>query len=223
MFNPLRALIERLGENEPLLLSHHPVCEYFAHHTVELYGQRVCMGCVVVYPTAFLTLLALVVGRVIVPDLPLYGLQTTALIGVSIGLITPLVAGKLSPVSLSARQRIIGKALLAVGLAVLAVPIVFRPTDRIVTAALFVGFLVPYVCYKALTVRDDCEGCPEADAFPNCTGMTFDGTYRYATDESTAERDQPSQCPNGWEDVESRAMASPGSPPHTEGDRDHHR
>jgi hypothetical protein len=38
---------------------------------------------------------------------------------------------------------------------------------------------VPYVAYKGVTARDDCEGCPEADDFPNCSGMTFDGDYAY--------------------------------------------
>lgn len=182
MQNPIRAIVEYLGQNEPLLLSHHPDCAYFDHHTVEVYDQPLCMGCFVVYPVAFLSLVALTLVRAIRPEFSLYALPTTTLQGIGFALVAPLVVGKLLPVDLSARQRIMGKALLAVGLAVLAFPIVYRPSDRVVTAILFVGFLVPYLGYKAATLRDDCERCPEAEEFPNCSGMTFDGTYRYSSD-----------------------------------------
>lgn len=183
MFNPVRTAIRRVGEREPLLVTHHPTCEYYDHHTFELYGQQVCMGCFVVYPVGATSLLTLAVLRLLAPEFALFGLETVALYGIGFAMATPMVLDKALPGRRSGRRRMLAKASLAVGLAVLAFPILFRPADRLLTAALFVGFLVPYVLYKGLTVREDCQGCPEADDFPNCSGMTFDGTYTYDTDD----------------------------------------
>lgn len=186
MRNPIRLAIERLGETEPLLLAHHPTCEYYDHHTVDLYGYPVCMGCFVVYPVGVASLLALLVTRLTLPWLPVFDLATIAFYGLGFALATPMLADKLLPGRRSGSTRMAAKASLAVGLAFLAFPAVVRPTDRLLTALLFVGFLVPYVGYKGLTVRDDCRGCPEYDDFPNCSGMAFDDTYRYRT-ETTEE------------------------------------
>jgi hypothetical protein len=177
--NPLRRVIRSVGERDPLLLAHHPSCEYYSHHTFELYDRQVCMGCFIVYPVGFASLLSLAVGRLVAPGLPVYGFETLTLYAVGAALLMPMVLSKAMPGSRSSRSRVVGKALLAVGLAVVAFPFLFRPAARLSTALIFFGFLVPYVAYKGVTARDDCEGCPEADDFPNCSGMTFDGDYAY--------------------------------------------
>jgi hypothetical protein len=185
MRNPLRVVITRLGEEEPLLLSHHPTCRYYSHHTFELYGQQLCMGCFVVYPVGLLALSSLLVARLVVPGAALFELATPAFYGLGVALIGPKVVESLSAGRWRTRTRMAVKAILAVGLALLAFPFFFRPADRLVTAALFVGFLVPYVAYKGLTALDDCQGCPQRDDFPDCTGMTVDGTYEYADEATT--------------------------------------
>lgn len=180
--NPVRRLLRAVGERDPLLLAHHPSCEYYAHHTFELYGQQVCMGCFVVYPVGAVSLGALALGRLLVPGLALYALPTVALHVAGVALLCPLLVAKAAPGRRRGRVRIAGKALLAVGLALVALPFLFRPAARLVTVALFLGFLVPYVGYKAVTATAECAGCPEADEFPNCTGMSFDDTYVYPDD-----------------------------------------
>ncbi|MDS0257879.1 hypothetical protein NDI56_00490 [Haloarcula sp. S1CR25-12] len=67
--------------------------------------------------------------------------------------------------------RIPTKAVLAVGLARLVYPVVFRPAVRLRALGLFLALLVPYVAYKGLTALDECEACPEQPEFPDCTGM----------------------------------------------------
>jgi hypothetical protein len=189
MWHPLRTTIQRLGESEPLLLAHHPTCDYYDHHTFDLYGQEVCMGCFVVYPVGVATLATLVATRLAVPSLPLFGLDALAFWLAGFALATPMLADKALPGRRSGRTRMVAKAVLAVGLALLSFPAVFRPAVRLQTAALFVGFLVPYVAYKGLTVREDCAGCPEYDDFPDCSGMRFDDAYRWDTDDPpTASR-----------------------------------
>ena len=34
-----------------ILLSHHPNCEKFENHTLNIRGTRVCIGCLAFYPT----------------------------------------------------------------------------------------------------------------------------------------------------------------------------
>jgi hypothetical protein len=184
MQNPLRVAIQHVGQREPLLLAHHPTCEFYDHHVLEVYGQKLCMGCFVVYPVGFVSLVTLLLGSLLLPSLPVFGIDTIAFYGIGFALAGPMLADKALPGHRSRRTRILAKAALAIGLAWIAFPGVVRPGDRLVTAALFFGFLVPYVLYKGLTVRDDCAGCPEYDDFPHCTGMTFDGSHRVETEES---------------------------------------
>lgn len=173
MPNPLKQFLQRIGEHSPLVLAHHPTCEYYDHHTVEVYDQKLCMGCFIVYPVGFISLVTLLVTWLIWPSTLLFSLDTSQLQLIGGTLAVPLLAGKLAPRARSQRFRIVAKGLLAVGLAVLIFPALVRPSDRLVTLTLVFAFLVPYVLYKGFTARDDCEGCPEADDFPNCSGMQF--------------------------------------------------
>lgn len=180
MYNPIERVITRVGEDDPLLLAHHPTCEYYSHHVITLYGQKVCMGCFIVYPVSFASLVTLLGLRLTVLDDTLQAISTVTIFSIGGVLLLPKVVAKIAPGARTQKTRMVTKAVLAVGLAFIAFPFFFRPGERLITAAIFLGFLVPYVIYKGLTVTDDCAGCPEADDFPNCSGLTFDGAYRYA-------------------------------------------
>jgi hypothetical protein len=176
MWNPLRRLLARVGRFNTLFLRHHPECTRYSHHTFGLSGQQVCMGCFIVYPVGFISLLSLVIGGVLAPEFALYTLDALALYAAGFALVTPKVAAKLVPGQRAHRTRVVTKTLLAVGLAFVALPFFFHPGARLLTVGLFFGFLLPYVGHKMLTVVDECEGCPYEETFPNCPGMEFDGT-----------------------------------------------
>jgi hypothetical protein len=175
MWNPLRRLITRVGQSDPLVLRHHPECTRYSHHTFGLYGQQVCMGCFIVYPVGFVSLSSLLLARLLAPEFPLFDADTLALYAAGLGLAGPKVVAKLLPGHRSHPTRVGTKVLLAVGLALVAFPFFFRPGARLSSLALFLGFLIPYVGYKALTAVDECKGCPYEEEFPNCPGMEFDG------------------------------------------------
>lgn len=191
MFNPLKKIIRKIGEEDPLLLAHHPTCEYYSHHVVEIYGQKLCMGCFIVYPVGFFSLVSLLSLRLTVFDAEIQAIPTSALYLIGFALLSPKVIGKLVPGQRTRNLRILTKAILAIGLALIAVPFFFRPADRVATVILFFGFLIPYVIYKGVTATDDCQGCPEADDFPNCSGLSFDGTYRYDENNSANYDNNP--------------------------------
>lgn len=171
MIDPLEVAIDRVADRHRFLLSHHPTCEYYDHHTFELYGEKLCLGCFVVYPVGAVSLSVLVALGVFVGP---FAAGTTALYGIAGLLGAPIVFSKTLGWPTGVRFRILAKALLAVGLAVLFYPLVFRPGDRLLTALLFVLFWIVYVGYKGLTAFDDCEGCPERSEFPDCSGMCFE-------------------------------------------------
>jgi len=169
MRNPLRTAIDRVEQANPFLLAHHPSCEYYDHHTITVYGADLCLGCFVVYPVGALALATLTVVRMAVPAA--FAVETYVFYGVGAGLVAPKVLSTLAAGRHRRWVRIATKASLACGIAVVALPLLFRPADRLPTAGLVAGFLVAYVGYKGRTALDDCEGCPEAATFPNCSGM----------------------------------------------------
>lgn len=164
----------RLVRENPFLLSHHPHCRFYDHHTVTVRGYDLCMGCFTVYPVGGLSLALLLLAAVVVPTFPLFALPTTGLYAVGAALAAPLVVSKALPGARSVRTRVAVKALLAAGLAVGFLPLVLRPGDRLLTLVLVGGSLVAYVGYKGATAFDDCEGCPERESFPNCPGLDFE-------------------------------------------------
>jgi hypothetical protein len=172
MYNPLERLVRYVWRRKPIVLAHHPSCAYYSHHTFELYGAQLCLGCFVVYPVGLVSLSLLSLLYLLVPGV--FGVPTVALYAAAGALAAPLLVSKALFDVRSIRWRMLTKALLAVGLAVAALPPIFRPADRLVGAVLFVGFLVPYVGYKGLTALDDCEGCPELADRPNCSGLEFE-------------------------------------------------
>lgn len=169
----LTRLVAFLRES-PFLLSHHPRCRFYDHHTVTVRGYDLCMGCITVYPVGGGSLALLLLLSVVAPSLPLFALSTTGLYAVAGTLAAPLVVSKILPGSRGVETRLLVKALLAVGLAVGVLPLVLRPGDRLQTLVLVGGSLVAYVASKGLTAFDDCEGCPERESFPDCPGFDVD-------------------------------------------------
>jgi hypothetical protein len=181
---PLESTIKKIANDNPLLLAHHPTCEYYSHHVINIRGIKLCMGCFIVYPIGLLSLTTLVSLRMTIFRVEMMLIPTALLYILGFSLLSPKLLMKIAPGNQKRMIRVMTKALLAIGLALIAYPFIFRPTQRIKTTILFVGFLFPYVGYKALTATDDCQGCPEADDFPNCSGMSFDGTYTYKEENS---------------------------------------
>lgn len=188
----------RLVRENPFLLSHHPRCRSYDHHTLTVRGHDLCLGCFVVYPIGGVTLAGLLVLWLLAPGSPLFGLSTTGLYAVGGALAAPLVVSKALPGPRSVRTRLVAKALLAAGLAVGLLSLVVRPADRLRALVLVGGGLAACVGDKAATAFDDCDGCPEHGSFPDCPGPDFDhapcdGCSACAIPSRGADADEP-----GW-------------------------
>jgi len=185
MFDITGRIARAIDDVDPFVLAHHPSCEYYAHHTFELSGAEPCMGCFVVYPVGLVSLLALSVLHLTVDAVA--AVDVTLFYGVGFAAAAPMVGYKLlyrrgsrllyELIYRTSEHalRMTTKAVLAVGLAFLVYPVLFRPGVRLPALGLFLALLVPYVAYKGLTALDECEDCPEQSEFPNCTGMELNG------------------------------------------------
>ncbi|ERH05908.1 MAG: hypothetical protein J07HN4v3_01517 [Halonotius sp. J07HN4] len=173
MKNPLRFVIEAIAERNPMYLSHHPACKYYDHHTFTLYDQQLCMGCFVVYPVGFVSLLTISLFWIFRPDSVIFHPETHHLHIIGMSFASPMIANKIIFKQSRKRMRILMKACLGVGLGIMVFPLLSRPSDRLFTLAVLLLFLIPYIGYKGVTALDDCKGCPEKEDFPNCSGFEF--------------------------------------------------
>ena len=171
--SPLDRVVRAVSEN-PFLLSHHPRCRFYDHHTVTVWGYDLCMGCATVYPVGGGSLLALLALVVLVPSFPLFALPTTELYLVAGALAAPLLVSKVLLGDRGVPIRLATEAVLAVGLAVGFLPLLVRPGDRLRTLVVVGGGLAAYVVYKGATAFDGCGGCPERENFPDCPGLDLE-------------------------------------------------
>ena len=48
---------------KPLLLSHHPNCDRFQNHVINIKGHRICFGCLIIYPTLILSIITIFISK----------------------------------------------------------------------------------------------------------------------------------------------------------------
>jgi hypothetical protein len=53
-------MIDIFKAARPILLSHHPNCRKFENHIADFNGKKVCLGCIIIYPTLIISLLTLI-------------------------------------------------------------------------------------------------------------------------------------------------------------------
>lgn len=153
----------------PLLLSHHPECEKFNNHTINIGKKiRLCIGCFIGYPIAIL-------GMVL---LPLFNI--TSLIPVDFFLpisIVLLATFILSPLKLTENKtvKIIQKALIGIGSSFLFWYIMTRPNPRIVNILTFYfsfGVILSVLnIYHVLGFILKCYKCETPFLWGSCGGL----------------------------------------------------
>ncbi|MBN1390685.1 MAG: hypothetical protein JXA22_08605 [Candidatus Thermoplasmatota archaeon] len=55
MYKDIIKTVRRLS---PFLLSHHPDCSFFDQDIYRVFGKKICLGCSIAYPTAFLVIIS---------------------------------------------------------------------------------------------------------------------------------------------------------------------
>jgi hypothetical protein len=152
----------------PLLLSHHPECDKFNNHTLNIGKVRLCIGCFVGYPIAIL-------GIFLIPLLKISSvIPVDDFLIISIVLLATFI---LSPLKLTNIKviKIIQKALIGLGSSFLFWYIMTRPNPQYVNILTFyISFtLILGILnfYHALGFIMKCYKCETPFSWGSCGGM----------------------------------------------------
>jgi hypothetical protein len=145
----------------PFLLSHHPECKKFKGHTLNIGRYKLCIGCFVGYPAAFIAIL-LIPFLNLHNKIPSQSLITFGLIFLATFVLSPLNLTKIKTI------KIIQKILIGFGAALLFWGIMTSPNPRTtnkVVSLLVIMILISllnvyhvyglfHICYKCKTPFD---------------------------------------------------------------------
>jgi len=164
---PLIRKIKEEIDKEPFLLSHHPLCEKYESHLVEIRGYKVCMGCLFTYPSALATIL--IVN--LLYSVSSYGFELLFYLGLiffGIALIRKLF---LDDNSLSKQIHILFRVVLGISLGFEISAIEYAEGESRLFLIVFVAsFIVIYNIANGIHTRKTCKTCEQYPLFPNCDG-----------------------------------------------------
>ena len=152
----------------PFFFSHHPECEYFKNHTLKCGKIKLCIGCFIGYPTAFISLLLI---RFLDKDnffnSDLFFVLSMIFLGTFF----------LSPLKLIKNKmvKIIQKFLIGFGAALLFNWIMERPysknTNLRIASITFYIILIILNIYHAYSILGSCYKCETPFNWGMCSGF----------------------------------------------------
>lgn len=154
----MRWLASKVDE-DPILLSHHPMCGRFDDHFFRVRGRMVCIGCVTVYPSAVASVLFLTAS-----GLDSFGTAlAVALVAFAANLPRFLVKGH--------RYSVLFNVSLGTSLGALLLAAVHAPGDiQPAVAVLGLSAAVAFSALKGYRVFATCRRCERYHEFPLCRG-----------------------------------------------------
>jgi len=153
----------------PLLLSHHPECEKFKDHTINIGKTKLCIGCFVGYPSAFIGIFILFLTNLAF----IISSQFLIIIGtfmMSVFFLSPLrlITNK--------KQKIFQKIIIGFGGAFLFWGIINLPNPPyiriILTFCILVGILSILNFYHGYNFLKKCYRCNLPFNWGRCSGFT---------------------------------------------------
>lgn len=166
----MRHPIMFLRSLSPFNWSHHPDCESFRHHCVQLRGRRLCIGCFIGFPVTIATFIALVIASSLGIQLDL---QEVLLLGLGIEVSALLI--KTLHFSKRVLARVAMKIVQAVGLAfiffsplTLQAPILFKLFIVFMLWSLFNTLMGAVRIYET---GKTCTACEHNGSWSKCPGF----------------------------------------------------
>lgn len=166
-YNPV-GKIRRAIREDPIILAHHPFCDNFAGHTIQLRGYSVCLGCLFTYPSAAVTIAVVLAFGYL--GLPFTNIQ---LFGAGVVLFVVALLRKALDIGReNQRLHIIFRVVLGVSLGLVLSAIIVSPdgTSRLVLLAVVVGVAIVYNVWNGRRSMGICRSCEQYPEFPNCDG-----------------------------------------------------
>ena len=154
-------------KENPFLLAHHPSCESFSNHTLNIRGWRLCLGCFVIYPSAIVSLLVLfVLLNYFAFDYMAMFIGSVIFFGIN--LIRKIVFKD----NLQKRTQVVFRMILGLSLAFILTAIwLAPPTQRLYIILLFLSIAIGYNLFNSKKMLKTCKECSRYPEFPKCEGL----------------------------------------------------
>jgi len=164
--------IKKAIQKEPFILSHHPSCEKYSHHMVDLRGYKLCMGCFFTYPAAIITLLIAYLTPLngYLDHIQFFGL---AIIFLMLNVVRKLILRD----RMSKKLHIIFRNFLGICLGLVIMGLLVIPdTDpmRWYYLILVISVAVIYNLANGIKTMRTCKACEDYPDFPKCQGLMWD-------------------------------------------------
>ncbi len=156
-----------LSDVSPILLSHHPDCDFFSNHVYHVGKKKLCIGCFTYYPTIVIT---------IILTLIFIELTLTNLIVLFISSFICFLAVFLNVLKLTKTRflKIISKILIGIGAGFFIIAAIFLPIHIFLKIMMiweinFFGGLISFIRTKG--IEKYCRNCEYKKDWDNCSGM----------------------------------------------------
>lgn len=166
-------ILEKIGkalDEEPFILSHHPLCERYEKHVVEIHGRKVCMGCLFTYSSAAITLLLINIFHFT----GIYDYSDLFWMGILFFGLAMIRKLFLDDDKLSKNIHILFRSLLGISLGFEIGAIQYSEgSTRWILIVLVVSVMIVYNVLNTFKTRKICKTCPQYSVFPNCDGFPY--------------------------------------------------
>lgn len=154
-------------KNNPFLLAHHPSCDTFSNHTLNIRGWKLCLGCFVIYPSAIISL-ALLFFLQDLHSIDYLMAFYIALAMFGINSIRKIIYKDNLPKSV----QVVFRVILGISLASMLYSIWLAPQpEQYYLIALFLAIAIGYNIFNSKKMLKTCKECDQYQNFPKCEGL----------------------------------------------------
>lgn len=154
-------------DNNPFLLAHHPSCDIFSNHILNIRGRRLCLGCFIIYPSAVIALVLLF----LLSDYHTYDYLIAfymALAMFGINSIRKIIYRD----NLPKRVQVVFRVVLGISLASIMYSIWLAPRpEQYMVIGLFLAVAIGYNLFNSKKMLKTCKECCHYPQFPKCEGL----------------------------------------------------
>ncbi len=154
-------------KNNPFLLAHHPSCDIFSSHTLNIRGWRLCLGCFVIYPSAVIALALLF----FLSDLHSIEYLMAFYIALAMFLINS-IRKIVYKDKLPKSMQIVSRVILGISLASILYSIWLAPQpEQYILIGMFLAIAIGYNLFNSKKMLKTCKECNQYPNFPKCEGL----------------------------------------------------
>jgi len=166
----IKQRLKRAIDEDPFILSHHPLCKRYEKHVVTVRGYKVCMGCLFTYSSALFTILLINIAWLFF-SFTYLELFYLGVVFFGIALIRKFF---LDDEKLSKKVHILFRMVLGLSLGFEITAIQFASgNSRIYLLIIVIAVMIIYNVFNAKKTRNICKSCEQYKDFPYCDGFPW--------------------------------------------------